>query len=89
MASQPAMLQNAAVGELLQFRRPLPALQSPSSPATRLFCQGHDHGILCCYFALPFVGTMTPRDANPTEFARYRRFAPASHSPALLGGFDR
>jgi hypothetical protein len=80
------MWQNAAVGELHQVRRPPAALQSPSSPATQLFCHGHDHGILCCYFALPFVGTMTPRDANPTELARSRRSARASYLPTFFGG---
>jgi hypothetical protein len=72
-----------------QFCRPLAALHPPSLRATPLFCHGSDHGILCCYFGLPFVGTMTPRDANPTEFARNRRSAFARHSPVILGGFAR
>jgi len=72
-----------------QFCRPLAALHPPSLSATRLFCHGNDHGILCCYSGLPFVSTMTPRDANPAKSTRNRRRASARTSPMILGGSRR
>ena len=72
-----------------QFCRPLAALHPPSLSATRLFCHGNDHGILCCYSGLPFVSTMTPRDANPAKSTRNRGRASARKSPTIFGGSRR
>jgi hypothetical protein len=75
-----------AVGELLPNLSAASPLPSRAFRTTRAFCGGDDHGILCSYFALPFVSTMTSHNANPTRPELGRFSVRSVRRPAPAGG---